>query len=308
MRNYISPLTEFRGYDLIHSLFALPHAAIAARAAARWNTPFVMGAQGTYGITPFLNAVSRRMFSRILDRAARLIVPSEFTASAILSFYDANGLDERVRIIHNGVDYALFSAHRRAPADDADGFSFIGIGGLKPRKGFHVTIAAMRQVADRNPKTVYSIAGSGSGPYADGLRQMTAELGLNDNVRFLDHVDNSELPGVLRENAAYAHTPICSNWNFEGFGIVYLEANAAGLPAIGARSGGVPDAIQDGETGLLCAERSIDDTARKMIYLMENRELYRAMQSSAHKWAKDHDWSRIVDSYIGEYEAVLEGR
>ena len=254
---------------------------------------------------PILGALSRRMFTRLLDRAARLIVPSEFTASSILSFYDGNNLSDRVRIIHNGVNYDLFSAHRRDQKEDKDTFDFIGVGGLKVRKGFHVTIAAMQKVVAHNPRAVYSIAGSGAGGYADRLRRLTAELGLEDNIRLLGHVGNTELPGLLGKSDRYAHTPICAGWNFEGFCIVYLEANAAGLPAIGARSGGVPDAIRDGETGLLCTERSVDDTARQMIYLMESRDQYKTMRNNAIQWANDHDWPRIVDSFIDDYEKVL---
>lgn len=305
--NYTATLDPFRGHDIVHSLFALPHAAIAYRAARRWNTPFIMGAQGTYGVYPFLSLVGRRLFQRILDHADRIIVPSEFTANAMLAFYDRHGLANRFRIIHNGVDYPRFSSATRSPGAGGASFEFIGVGGLKPRKGFHITIAAMKRVVARYPEARYAIAGSGAGPYVQKLHALVNDLGLADHIRFLGHVDNEALPEVMRGHNAYAHTPICSDWNFEGFGIVYLEANAAGLPAIGARSGGVPDAIRHGETGLLCRERNVEDTARQMIHLIERPDLYESIQKNAVSWAEEHDWSRIIEYYLGEYHAVLNG-
>ncbi len=298
---------RFRGFDLIHSLFALPQAHIACRAARRFDVPFVLGAQGTYGIVPFLGRASRALHSRVLDRADRIIVPSEFTRSAILSFYDGNRLEERIAVINNGVDYARFAAARTKEPHGSRSPRFVGVGGLKTRKGFHICIKAMAEVVRRHPEARYDIIGGGEGPYVQGLRSQIAALGLERNVHLLGAVDNTRLPKLMGAAFAYIHTPICADWNFEGFGITYLEANACGLPAIGSRSGGVPDAIRDGVTGLLCRERDPESAAACMINLIESESRYTEMRNNAIAWAREHDWSVVAGRFIACYERVLRG-
>ncbi len=83
----------------------------------------------------------------------------------------------------------------------------------------------------------------------------------------------------------------------EGFGVVFLEANACGTPVIGGRSGGVPDAIDDGKTGLLVDPQSSDDIARAILELLKNPERCRAMSNAGKQWVKEKmNWERAVET------------
>jgi len=79
-------ISTFDNFDIIHSLFAIPLSMVAYRASIKYDIKFILGAQGTYGVQPFLGGLSRFIFQKILDRAELLIVPSSFTRRSILSF------------------------------------------------------------------------------------------------------------------------------------------------------------------------------------------------------------------------------
>src|SRR5207245_1650488 len=99
------------------------------------------------------------------------------------------------------------------------------------------------------PTACYAVAGIGS--RRDALERLVAELGLGDAVRLLGFVSDDELPALY--NAADLFVLASRRYDLlvEGFGISIVEASASGLPVIGSRSGGIPEAIRDGETGFL---------------------------------------------------------
>jgi glycosyltransferase involved in cell wall biosynthesis len=299
-------LTPFRGFDIIHSLVEVPTAFIAYRAAKKYERPFVMTAHGTYGILPFLQWPGRRVFSRVLDRVDMLITPSEFTRRTMLAFYGKELLRERTRVIHNGVDFERFHA-KAVPLEQKDPElrEFVGVGALKPRKGFDIAIRAFQEVVERHPNTRYKVIGRGPEGYRKHLEALTRSLGLEEHVKFTGVLTREKLIEEMAGSYAYVHTPIARNWHFEGFGIVYVEANACGLPAIGSDSGGVPDAIVHGVTGLLVREHDPKTTAEAISELLEEPQQYRAMTQGAVDWAKRHDWSQIVQEYLASYQALI---
>ena len=181
--------------------------------------------------------------------------------------------DGKTSVIHAGVNYERFAQ----PADTSfvrakygkDTRIILGIGALKARKGFDIVIRAMKQVCIAVPNTVYVIVGQGSDEAS--LRSMVQELGLEKQVFFETNVTDALLPAYVHAADVYCHTPRMVDGAFEGFGIVYLQAGSAGKPVVGARSGGVPDAVVDGETGFLVPENNVDATAAALIKILQIR-------------------------------------
>ena len=83
----------------------------------------------------------------------------------------------------------------------------------------------------------------------------------------------------------------------EGFGLVFLEAMASGLPVVGSNSGGIPEVVIDGKNGLLTEEKNVADIAKKLNTLLENEELYRTLKNGALETAKKYDYSIIGQEY-----------
>jgi phosphatidylinositol alpha-1,6-mannosyltransferase len=162
-----------------------------------------------------------------------------------------------------------------------------------PLKGFDTVLRALPRVLGEFPETVLLLGGDGF--YLPRIREMVAELGLTDAVRLVGRIPDDEL-------AAFYHLadlfvmPSRDDppGSFEGFGIVFLEAGAAGTPQVGGRSGGIPDAVHDGETGLLCDPWDPDDCCEKIIRLWRDPALLKKLGEGARRWAAEQDWGRVI--------------
>ncbi len=133
------------------------------------------------------------------------------------------------------------------------------LGRLVERKGQDTVIAALPALVRARPDLVYVIAGQG--PDRARLEAHARALGVEAHVRFVGFVAEAELAAAYRSADLYVMVARASAHDLEGFGITYLEANAAGRAVVAGRSGGVEDAVADGETGVLVEPTSIDETA-----------------------------------------------
>ena len=156
-----------------------------------------------------------------------------------------------------GVDTERFRPLTAAERDDTrrrfglpvDARVVLGVSRLVPRKGFDTAIRAIARLAPTHPDVVLAIAGRGRED--ERLRRLAADLGAP--VRFLGRVDHDDLPFVY--GCADVFTMLCRNrWGGleqEGFGIVFVEAAACGVPQVAGDSGGAADAVVDGGTGVI---------------------------------------------------------
>lgn len=197
-----------------------------------------------------------RLFGRrrrqYLNHADAVVAVSEFTRAALI---DKMGVPpERIALIVNGVDAERFHPGPKDPALLAryglDGKRvLLTVGRLVERKGIDTTLRALPSILARVPDARYLIVGTGE--YRPRLEALVTELGLADAVVFAGRVPQEEL---------VAHYRLCDlfvmpnreldNHDTEGFGLVFLEANACGRAVVSGIAGGVVEAVRDGETGL----------------------------------------------------------
>lgn len=189
----------------------------------------------------------------------------------------------RAAIIHPGV----WLDHNVAVSETRSRTGVVALGRLVRRKGFEVLLEAFQKVG---PGTLTVI---GDGPEREFLRSRAAELGIASRVRFLTGLTNEE---VFRELAS--HRVFCllprrlSGGDVEGFGIVFVEAAAAGLPVVAGRSGGVPDAVNDGVNGFLVDPENPQEVADRLIQLLTDDALCEQMSRGSVRWAERFDWHR----------------
>jgi phosphatidylinositol alpha-1,6-mannosyltransferase len=161
---------------------------------------------------------------------------------------------------------------------------------LVPRKGQDVLIQAWPDVHRRVPDAALLIVGAGS--YGAKLHQMAERLGVTPHVRFSGPVPGDELPAHYAAGDVFAMP--CrtrrQGLDVEGLGIVYLEASATGLPVVGGDSGGAPDAIEEGETGFVVPGRDTRALADRLVTLLTDTEIARAMGEKGRAWV-ERDWS-----------------
>jgi len=231
------------------------------------------------------------MSAAALRRADTVVTVSSFTRDELIR----RGVKpERIRVITNGVDLKRFSPG----AKDSEILARHNIEGKKllltiarveERKGHDKLLEALPQILKAVPDAVYLIVGDG--PYMENLKSLTKDLGLEDKVIFTGRVPWKDLDRYYRSCDVFIMpNRTLPNGNTEGFGLVFLEANACGKPVIGGKAGGVPDAVADGETGILVDGNLVEQIADAAIQLLSNKELAERMGQAGYKRALNFSW------------------
>ena len=278
----------------------------------RWfNIPFVVYAYGN----DILHAMrSQSPQPRLaLQRAGRVLAISQFTANLV----ERAGVDPaRIEIVFPGCDTDRFQPRQprmelrqRLLGPRYKGRVILTIGGLVARKGQDMVIRALPRLRESIPEVNYLIVGDG--PYRPQLESLAEAMGVQDHVIFAGQVPTEELPDVyaLSDVFVMPSRERLEVDDVEGFGIVFLEASACAKPVIGGRSGGIPEAIVDGVTGLLVDAHDPEDIGNALARLLTDRDLaIRLGQQGRLRVVHDFDWARVADQVEGILNSVLSGR
>lgn len=166
------------------------------------------------------------------------------------------------------------------------------LGRLMRRKGHARILRILPNLLATHPRLQYVIAGVG--PEEANLRKLVAELNLTERVHFLGRVPDQDLPALLCEATVFAHPNYATEQgDVEGFGIVFLEAAACGIPVVGGNSGGVPDSVRDGTTGFLVGEDEGELLAR-IQQLLADAPLRERMGLDGRNWALQFQWGLVA--------------
>ena len=218
------------------------------------DLPFDVVLHGAEVTVPGRLPGSRQTLAHVLRRARHVVAAGGYPAAEAER---AAGRALPVTVVPPGVDTERFvplTAAQRADARRHFGFSdehelVVGISRLVPRKGFDTAIRAAALLKKSRPRLRLAIAGAGRD--ATRLRSLASQL--DAPVTFLGRVAHDDLP--LLYGCADVSAMLCRNrWaglEQEGFGIVFLEAAACGVPQVAGRSGGAHEAVEHGETGLV---------------------------------------------------------
>jgi phosphatidylinositol alpha-1,6-mannosyltransferase len=292
--------------QLVHSLELFPSGWIGDSLARREGVPHIVTTFGTYGVIWRRWGIPSRICAGILRRAGCICPMSGGTAEKMRAAFPEAMADARVRVVLQGSDFAS-----RVPRSWAEAKKFskppavISVGGIKPRKGYHVCLRAFGILQKRFPDARFLLAGGGIGnEYHRQLQELIRREGIR-NVEFLGPLTWEQLDPYYRKADMLAVTSQDEGDRFEGFVFVFLEAGAYGLPVIGTRSGGIPDAIRDGETGFLLPPDDVEGIGRAMIALAENPALSRTMGLAGRARAETLTWERFAGEQTEIYHSVL---
>jgi glycosyltransferase involved in cell wall biosynthesis len=194
----------------------------------------------------------------------------------------------RVRTVRNGIDLARFAYTGPAP----DG-PVVTVARLSPEKDV-ATLVRAAAVAVREMLS-FRLEVAGDGVCMPALRQLTAELGLEEHVRF--HGEVRDIPALLGRARLFVLPSV-----EEGISLTLLEAMARGLPVVATRIGGNPEVVADGETGLIVPAREPEIMARAMLQLLNDPEKGRRMGQAGRLRVETHfDVRRMVSAYEALY-------
>lgn len=308
-RNYLSSFWYAWGLrktakkcDIIHT-FMERHSLIAFFLSKMTGRKYVITVHGTYGLLPYRMFFLIRWIHHFTFKSAdKIICISSYTKELL----EEKGLKNLV-VINNGIMYQEFASETKPFGERSD--VILSVGALKYRKGQHVALEAFSGIADSFPSLKYVLVGdTDDKEYYESLKNNAIKYGVEDRVTFLSKISDNELLNLYRSSKIFVMTSITKGAHFEGFGLVYLEANANSLPVIGATGSGAEDAIKDGETGFLVPQNDAQKTAEAIKNLLSNEEHWSLMSNSAQEWAKDHDWDKIIQFYIKEYTSIYENK
>ena len=231
--------------------------------------------------------------ARLRGPALRLsdivLTVSSFTRDRLVG--DFGVAPDRVRLVTPGVDLDRFT-----PGLASEPF-LLGVGRLIERKGFDRLIAAFARIAAEFPD--YRLKIAGKGPEDAALKAMADELAIAGRIDFLGGVSDAELDALYRSCTAFAMpNRALADGDTEGFGLIFLEANACGKPVIGGRAGGAVDAIVDGETGLLVDGDDIDAIGDAIRKLLGDRALRERLAAGGLAHARRHGWPRSAGDFL----------
>jgi len=207
--------------------------------------------------------------------------------------------------LQSGVDTDVF--HPGAGREDvrralalADRPVVVCVSRLVPRKGQDVLVRALPAIRDAVPGAALLVVGGG--PDMPRLQRLAVERGVAEHVRFTGSVPWSELPAHYAAGDVFAmpcRTRL-GGIDVEGLGIVYLEAAATGLPVVAGASGGAPDAVLDGETGVVVDGRDVDRVTNEIVTLLADPARAAAMGARGRAWVEEHwRWDILADRLRG---------
>jgi phosphatidylinositol alpha-1,6-mannosyltransferase len=160
----------------------------------------------------------------------------------------------------------------------------VSVGRLVHRKGQDSLIASLPEILRHHPEA--HILMVGTGPYLKHLQELVEKLAVQDSITFIGRIQYADLPRYISVGDVFAmpSRSRLAGLEVEGLGIVYLEASACGLPVIAGKSGGAPDAVLEGETGITVDGRDPTDIARAINFLLDDPIKAKEMGQRGREW------------------------
>jgi L-malate glycosyltransferase len=289
------------GLDIIHAHYAIPHAVsgyLAKQILGGKSRPkLITTLHGTditlVGLDPSFFAVTK--FS--MEVCDGITTVSRYIHDKT---YSAFGITNPIRVIPNFVDNDRFRPDQlgcdRSVFAHPDEKIIMHMSNYRSVKNAHDVVRIFKIVNDSIPSRLVLI---GDGPDAPGVLRLADELGLKDKIFFLGGQDSVEL--ILCKADLFL-LPSAS----EAFGLAALEAMACGVPVVGSIVGGLPELVDDGETGYLEPIGDYKAMAKRSIEILSDSKLRIRMSKNARRVTEEQfDTAKIVKQYYDYYEEVL---
>jgi colanic acid/amylovoran biosynthesis glycosyltransferase len=270
--------------SVIHAHFATD-AIQALPIARKLNLPLIVSLHG-FDVTSTDDAL-RKSFSgrhflanrgRLFAEASVFLCVSSFIREAALR---AGFPEEKLRVHYTGID----CDHFRPTDIERDHKLVLFVGRLVEKKGCEYLLRAMHLVQQLDPEIHVEIIGDG--PLRSQLETLAARLALR--VRFRGVQNSAEvLRSMSRARILCNPSVTAASGDMEGFGMVFAEAQAVGTPVVSFAHAAIPEAVNHGETGLLCPERAIEPLAASIQHLLGDDHFWSATSTRAAAWVRAH--------------------
>lgn len=301
--NFFKIRKIFKNSDIINVVDTWPSGFYAWLISLGLKKPIVITSLGTYSVAPFYSW--RQSIMKWICNRAQLVAISDYTKEKILEIMP----EVNIKVIYPGFDLDFWSEDSVVSTEILQLKPYVlSVGALKFRKGYHNSIRAFGIVAKRFENLNYVIIGQGEeSDYAKELRSIIKENRIENRVFFVSSgIDDNKLLEFYRNAELFVLTPVEENYHFEGFGIVYLEAAASGLPVVAAYDSGATSAVREGYNGIFVPQNNPQKTADAIIKILSDNDLRENLKRNGLEWVKNFSWGRIVKKYIDIYNAQIK--
>jgi colanic acid/amylovoran biosynthesis glycosyltransferase len=268
--------------------------------ARKISKPLFVSFHG-YDVLP--GTTSRFNYKKLFRYASGIFVNSQFLQNRLL---EIGAKRSGISIIPVGLLPEYFSKGDCPKPDDL--ITCIGVGRLIEVKGFEYTIRAFARVKEKAPQYKFRYIIIGEGPLEKKLKSLVKELGLHNEVIFKGALPQQEVFRTLSGSDVFILTGVkASDSAAETQGLVYQEAALFGIPVIGSKLGGVPEAIQDNVTGLLATPGDIEEIAEKLVMLFSRPHLRKSMGENGSRNALNNfNQHLLTDKLLDRYKLTLK--
>lgn len=236
----------------------------------------------------------------VYKKSDLIIANSESTKKLLESF----SLSGPVEIIHPGVDTESFEIAEKKLKEfkaqfnwPVDTIILTTMARMEPRKNHARVIEAVGDLRKEGLNIAYIIGSDGE--EKEHLIHLVNDLNLDKFVAFTGYLNEEERVYAFLVSDIYIMPSVKTGPMIEGYGIVFIEAAAAGIPSIAGNVGGQPEAVLDNRTGLVIDGQNIDEIKNAIRYLAENETIRLGMGKAGRTWAKENDWDIIAKKTYG---------
>ncbi len=288
---WIKMFKIINSFDLVHSHWLIPQGIVQSF----FKKPYVVTGHGG-DVTSLNTGILKRLKIRTLKRATKITVVSNALKEELTKMLP----EIEVYVRSMGCNVNEFSPQYRVSDlfHQQNSKVVLFVGRLAEKKGVTYLIEAMKTV---NAKLVIV----GKGNLELELKEQSRELG--DKIVFLGPKTHKELREIYASADVFVAPSITAkDGDKEGFGLVFLEAMASGLPVVGSNSGGIPEVVKDGANGLLTEEKNAMDIAEKLNSILTDEMLYEKLKAGALDTAKKYDYNIIGQEYAELLNSALQ--
>ncbi|HEU5079000.1 MAG TPA: glycosyltransferase family 4 protein [Opitutaceae bacterium] len=235
----------------------------------------------------YQNPVTRKLGRRLIAKASRISTLTNYTQNLLCSrFPEARGKT----FLTPGALRSDFAVVPQRISDTHGKIIVLTVGRLHPRKGHMATLHALQALTPRFRQQIeyWIVGGQSKGRYEQQLREAVAQSDLP--VRFFGNIPDEELDAIYDRADIFAMTSIDYRHSVEGFGLVYLEASAHGLPVVAHHVGGVAEAVVDGVTGLVVPPNRPAQLTAAFERLIDDPLMRERMGQAGRDWALRNSW------------------
>jgi len=263
-----------------------------------WKKPSIVSFHGADVTVDMKKPAYREATREMLESVNLVLVRSESLRRALTGL----GCDEtKIALQRTGIPLEEFPFRERSFPQDGE-WRLVQAGRLIEKKGLPVTLNAFAVFLDRYPNATLTIAGEG--PLLDELQKLTRELNIEERVSFTGFVSQEQLREIYYRSHIFLHpSQIGRDGNQEGVPNSMLEAMASGLPVFATEHGGIPEAIENGVSGVLVPEHDHEALSRALLSATQDLIfLSRIARSAAEVVRKNFDLrtqaQRLDDIYL----------